>query len=217
MPLYRALSGQSVTNEDVVIVSRTGQAGSVLASDRAMTDGDGSGMGAVFTIHNLTERNLADATLLDTGRKQEEEVVRQAKELAEAASCPRPLRLLMAEDFVDNQMLFQAYLKKSPHHLVIVNNGAEAVAMLKEESFDLVLMDLQMPIMGGHEATRQIRQWEKETHRVPMVIIALSAHASVGHQKDSLAAGCNEHVVKPIRKRTLLAILAKYANHSPEQ
>ncbi len=132
---------------------------------------------------------------------------------ADGSPTIRPLRLLMAEDFLDNQMLFQAYLKKSPHKLVIVNNGAEAVELVKEESFDLVLMDLQMPVMGGHEATRQIRQWEQKSQRSPMVIIALSAHASTSHQEESLAVGCNEHVVKPIRKRTLFSILEKYASH----
>uniref|UniRef100_UPI00102B81C7 response regulator n=1 Tax=Candidatus Magnetaquicoccus inordinatus TaxID=2496818 RepID=UPI00102B81C7 len=121
------------------------------------------------------------------------------------------LRILLVEDYLDNQLLFKLYLKRTPHYLVIVNNGAEAVLRVQEEPFDLVLMDIQMPVMDGYEATRRIRQWEQQQQRKPLAIIALSAHASIGKQAESLSAGCNEHVNKPIKKQTLFQVLAKYA------
>ncbi|MBF0160287.1 MAG: PhnD/SsuA/transferrin family substrate-binding protein [Magnetococcales bacterium] len=116
----------------------------------------------------------------------------------------RNLRILLAEDAEDNRTLFHLYLKKTPHQLVMVNNGQEAVARVQAEPFDLVLMDIQMPVMDGYSATRIIRQWEQQHHRPPLVIIALSAHASAGKRTQSLAAGCDDHLTKPIQKQTLL-------------
>ena len=116
----------------------------------------------------------------------------------------KKLRILIAEDSPDTQMLLRAYLKKSPHHLVVVDDGLEAVARVQEETFDLVLMDIQMPNMDGYTATCTIRQWEKDQERHPLTIMALSAHAGADKKEESLAAGCNGHLTKPIRKKTLL-------------
>ncbi|MBF0175998.1 MAG: PAS domain S-box protein [Magnetococcales bacterium] len=123
----------------------------------------------------------------------------------------RSLRILLVEDSPDNQALFQIYLKNSSHQLVMVNDGIEAVARVHEESFDLVLMDIQMPNMDGYTATRAIRQWEREEGRSPLIIIALSAHAAIGKKEESLAAGCDDHLTKPIKKLALLSALNRYA------
>ncbi|MBF0584379.1 MAG: response regulator [Magnetococcales bacterium] len=123
----------------------------------------------------------------------------------------RALSILLAEDRLDNQALFRIYLKRTPHRLVIVNDGAEAVARVREESFDLILMDIQMPNTDGYTATRLIRQWERETGRSPMVILALSAHASIGKKEESLMAGCNDHLKKPIDKHDFLAAVQRVA------
>ncbi|MBF0610720.1 MAG: PAS domain S-box protein [Magnetococcales bacterium] len=123
----------------------------------------------------------------------------------------RSLRILLAEDSKDNQMLFQIFLKKTPHHLEMVNNGSEAVERVQQENFDLVLMDIQMPIMDGYTATRIIRQWEQKEGRPPLFIIALSAHASLGKKEESLLVGCDDYFPKPIKKQTFLAELDRYA------
>ncbi|MBF0399483.1 MAG: DUF3365 domain-containing protein [Magnetococcales bacterium] len=123
----------------------------------------------------------------------------------------RELRILIAEDAPENQALIQAYLKKSPHHLVFVNDGAEAVAQVKKELFDLVLMDIQMPNMDGYAATRAIRRWEREEGGDPLIIMALTAHASIGKREESLAVGCNDHLTKPIKKQTLLDAIQRVA------
>ncbi|MBF0582853.1 MAG: transporter substrate-binding domain-containing protein [Magnetococcales bacterium] len=121
------------------------------------------------------------------------------------------LRILFAEDAPENQVLFQVYLKKSPHHVVFVNDGVEAVARVRQERFDLVLMDLEMPRMDGYAATRAIRHWELEEGGQPLTIMALSAHAGIDKRGESLAAGCDGHLTKPINRQTLLDVIQRVA------
>ena len=127
------------------------------------------------------------------------------------ATSTKSLNILLVEDTLENQMLFQIYFQKSCHRLVMANDGAEAVLRVREEAFDLVLMDLEMPVLDGHAATRQIRQWEQAEGRVPLLIMALSAHASPEKRAASLAAGCNDHLTKPIKKQALLAVVQRVA------
>ncbi|MBF0620455.1 MAG: transporter substrate-binding domain-containing protein [Magnetococcales bacterium] len=119
------------------------------------------------------------------------------------------LTILMAEDSEDNAMLIQAYLKTAPHQLTIAQDGRIAVELFKKNSFDLVFMDVQMPNMDGYAATREIRTWETQQGLKPTPIYALSAHAFSDAKKHSLAAGCNDHLTKPIKKRELLRFLQK--------
>ena len=119
----------------------------------------------------------------------------------------KPLRILVADDSADNRMLITAFLKKMPFCIDEVENGALAVEHFKARKYDLVLMDIQMPVMDGHAATRAIRDWERNNQRVPTPIIALSAAALSESFIDSRAAGCDEHVTKPIRKAALLEVI----------
>ncbi|MEO5352406.1 MAG: PhnD/SsuA/transferrin family substrate-binding protein [Magnetococcus sp. XQGC-1] len=116
----------------------------------------------------------------------------------------RPLRILLAEDSADNQLLCTIYARGTPHQLVIVGDGLAAVARVREEPFDLLLTDIQMPGMDGYAVARAIRQWEREENRPPLTIMALSAHAGLDKKGESLAAGCNGHLTKPITKQTFL-------------
>ncbi|MBF0273165.1 MAG: PAS domain S-box protein [Magnetococcales bacterium] len=122
------------------------------------------------------------------------------------------LRILLAEDVEENQALFEAYLMQTPHQVVIVGDGVEAVHRVQEETFDVVVMDVQMPKMDGYTATRQIRLWEQEMGRPSLPIIALSAHAMEGEMKRSREAGCNLYLSKPIQKAKLLEALQQIAN-----
>lgn len=88
-----------------------------------------------------------------------------------------------------------------------------AVERFQAGHYDLVLMDMQMPVMDGYPATRRIRQWEQAQHQPPTVRIALIAHALPEEMQQSLEAGCNEHLSKPIKKAALLAALADYTAH----
>jgi CheY-like chemotaxis protein len=122
------------------------------------------------------------------------------------------LKILVVEDNVDNQLLLQAYLRTTPHHLTLAENGAAALARCQAEYYDLVLMDVQMPVMDGYQATTLIRQWEQTHHQPPTRIIALTANALAEDIQKSLAAGCNGHLSKPIKKATLLAAITEYAS-----
>ena len=108
----------------------------------------------------------------------------------------------MAEDNHVNQILAVRLLEKRGHHVQVANDGREALEKLKAADFDLVLMDVQMPVMGGFEATAAVREMEKGTGRhIP--IVALTAHAMTGDRELCLAAGMDGYVPKPIRSEEL--------------
>ena len=115
----------------------------------------------------------------------------------------RPLHILLADDSYDNRMLIEAYLKKTRHTVDHAEDGAIAVEKVKANHYDLVLMDIQMPVMDGYTAVRMIRAWEHARGAVRMPIIALTASALEESVHRSLAAGCDAHVAKPVRKVTL--------------
>jgi len=129
------------------------------------------------------------------------------------------LRILIAEDNAINRAVVTGILEKQGHVLVHAANGRKAIAALTSESFDLVLMDLQMPEMDGLEATRRIREMEKPTSR-HTPIIAMTAHAMTGDREVCLASGMDDYISKPIRKEDLLEVLARVLKpsslHSPD-
>jgi len=124
----------------------------------------------------------------------------------------RPLHILFAEDSPDNRLLIQSYLKKTPYQLDIAENGQIAVERFKAGKYDLVLMDMQMPVMDGYTATREIRKWEREKRVKATPIIALSAYALKEDAQKSLDAGCNAHLAKPIKKAKLMEAILEYAS-----
>jgi CheY-like chemotaxis protein len=131
--------------------------------------------------------------------------------VAKPETAEQPLRILLVEDSSDNRLLIKVYLSKTPHQLDMVENGEEAVAKFKTAKYDLVLMDMQMPIMDGYTATRQIREWEHSQAQLPVPIVALTAFALKEEARKSLDAGCNAHITKPIKKATLLQMVSEYA------
>ncbi|NLY01306.1 MAG: response regulator [Rhodopirellula sp.] len=117
-----------------------------------------------------------------------------------------PLHVLLAEDSLVNQKLAVGLLEKHGHSVTIANNGKEAIAALASQSFDAVLMDVEMPEMDGLEATAVIRVKERQTGtHVP--IIAMTAHAMKGDRERCLEAGMDDYVSKPIRAQQLLETL----------
>ena len=126
----------------------------------------------------------------------------------------RALRVLVAEDNATNQKLLSALLDQQGHHVTVVGNGRLAVARVAAAPFDLVLMDVQMPEMGGLEATAAIRDAERATgRRIP--IVALTARAMTGDREQCLAAGMDAYVAKPIKAAELLATMAALTGSPP--
>jgi two-component system, sensor histidine kinase and response regulator len=126
------------------------------------------------------------------------------------ASSTNTLRILLVEDSPDNQLLIRSYLKPTSHVLDIAENGAIAFEKFKTGQYDLILMDMQMPVMNGYDATKAIRGWERE-HDLPRTqIIALTALALREEGTKILDAGCDAHMTKPIKRATLLEVLQFY-------
>ncbi len=127
------------------------------------------------------------------------------------------LKILLVEDSEDNRLLVQLYLNKTQHQLETAENGAVAVTMVKKKRYHLILMDMQMPVMDGYTATRQIRAWEEQQNRTPTPIVALTSNALKGDMEKCLEAGCSDYVSKPIRKDILLDTLTKYSKKLQKQ
>jgi CheY-like chemotaxis protein len=127
---------------------------------------------------------------------------------------PRVLKVLLAEDNPVNQKLVVTLLTKRGHQATVASDGKQALEMVKSQEFDLVLMDVQMPVMDGIEATAAIRHWEESSgRRVP--IIALTAHAMKGDREKFLGAGMDDYLAKPIDPRTMFRVIEERAGPSP--
>jgi PAS domain S-box-containing protein len=126
------------------------------------------------------------------------------------AGSGREIYVLVADDSIHNRMLLQAYLRSAQYLVDIVENGAEAVERVQAGHYDVVLMDMQMPVMDGYTATRAIRQWEQSHNRGPLPIIALTAYALSGDRNKCLEAGCTDYLAKPIKKEALFAVIAEH-------
>jgi len=133
-----------------------------------------------------------------------------------SAPIPTDARILVAEDNPMNQVVIKGLLDHFGAAVTLVDDGEQAVAQVMRVRFDLVLMDCNMPVLDGYEATRRIRHWERH-HRArrAVPIIALTANALVGDRDACLAAGMTDHLTKPITARRLEAMLARYLVANP--
>lgn len=134
----------------------------------------------------------------------------QQKPPAEEKMPSPTLRILVAEDHLLSQKVIRGMLGKLGLSADIVANGRDALNAVRERDYDIVLMDCEMPEMDGFEATRRIRQWEQQTSRAPIPIIALTAHILREHRERSLAAGMNAHVPKPVEIGALADVIVRF-------
>ena len=129
---------------------------------------------------------------------------------AEAEEDQRPLRILLVDDSTDNRLLIQAYLKKTGYRIDIAENGEIAVEKFTSGEYELVLMDMQMPVMDGYSATKAIRKWEREKLKRPTPIIGLTAYALKEDTQKSIDAGCWAHITKPIKRTRLMEVINEH-------
>ncbi len=120
-------------------------------------------------------------------------------------------KILLVDDSEDNRLLVTSFLKKLPYQIDSAENGAIAVSKFQAGTYDLVLMDMQMPIKDGYTASREIRQWESQQGANETPIIALTAYAQRDDTQKSLDAGCNAHLTKPIKKAVLIETIDRFA------
>jgi signal transduction histidine kinase/CheY-like chemotaxis protein len=184
----------------------------MLASDRWADDIARTydlGLGG-YLVKPIKRSDLQQAIGIALGRNKT--AVAAAAEAREQPPPPagRQLRILLVEDSTDNQVLIQSYLKQTAHRLEMADNGKIAVEKYQHGYYDLILMDMQMPIMDGLTATRTIRQWERREGLTPVPIVALTALALKEEGIKIAEAGCNAHMTKPLKKTTLLELLSAY-------
>ncbi len=133
-----------------------------------------------------------------------------ASPLAEPSAAVRSLRILLAEDNVVNQKLASELLRRDGHTIVVVGDGHQAVAAVRDQAFDLVLMDVQMPTIDGLKATAEIRAAERGSERrVP--IVAMTANAMAGDYEKCIEAGMDDYLTKPINIAQLRETISKFA------
>ncbi|KAA6431532.1 response regulator [Dyadobacter flavalbus] len=154
------------------------------------------GKGSTFTI-DIPVRIMTDAVLQEDLEKT-----------VDFNGSITSLRILAAEDNTLNQKLLKAIFERLNIPLTVVNNGQEAIEKLQTESFDIVLMDIQMPVMDGYTAIRKIRSSISKT--IP--IITMTAHAMIGEKEECLSIGANSYISKPFKESELLYTIAHLGN-----
>ncbi|MGD8654107.1 MAG: response regulator, partial [Desulfobacterales bacterium] len=182
-----------------------------------------------FLLKPVSPSMLFDATMQAFGEAVPEisRVAQRKEQEAEALENIQGARVLLVEDNEINQQVAKEILEGAGLNIILANNGQEAVNAVKENKYDAVLMDVQMPVMDGYTATRKIREWEggmrpAEGRRGnegndPIPIIAMTAHAMAGDEDKSLQAGMNGHVTKPIDPNQLFAALQKWIKPSEKR
>ncbi|WP_415713838.1 ATP-binding protein [Maridesulfovibrio sp.] len=188
------LRGMEIDEEKIILVTTVGQ--------DYIEEFNGSVLLAPVDIHSL---ETASQKALDKNRKQPSAPIQHTGRI-------RPLDILLVEDNKANCMLIQLFFKDMPHKLKIAHNGAEGLEQARTNKFDIVFMDIEMPVMDGYECTRKIRSWENQTETRPSIIVALTAHALTEAREKILEAGCDSFLTKPISKDKIISTINELCN-----
>lgn len=138
---------------------------------------------------------------------EEEKVILPQSQNEEQSST---LHILLVDDNDENRLIIRAFLKPMKWKITEAKNGVEAITLFQQNHFDIILMDMQMPVMDGYTATREIRKKEHELNKRPIAIVALTAYALQEEIEKSFQAGCNDHLSKPVSKNDLLKMIENY-------
>jgi signal transduction histidine kinase/CheY-like chemotaxis protein len=189
------------TNPKIIIATAYGREEMMKRSEKAGADG--------FLIKPVSQSVLFDVIMEAFGKeaKKREGAARSKGGPEEALKRIRGARVLLAEDNEINQQVAKEILEQAALVVSIANNGKEAVEMVQRGAYDVVLMDIQMPVMGGFEATQEIRT---DGAFKDLPIIAMTAHAMAGDREKSLSVGMNDHVTKPIDPDELFSALVRW-------
>jgi len=161
--------------------------------------------------------NILQRVLSDTTRAENSQIITRQSARERVLPLPRTGRILIAEDNITNQQVAVGILTKLGMRADAVANGVEALQALRSIPYDMVLMDVQMPVMDGFEATRQVRRTHSEVLDPAIPIIAMTAHAMHGYREQCLEIGMNDYVTKPISAKIISEIIAKWMpNHAED-
>jgi signal transduction histidine kinase/CheY-like chemotaxis protein len=197
---YRIREDPNNSDLQIIMLTSVGMRGD---SERCKEIGIGG-----YLVKPVKQSELLDGIMLAMDRRDKEKIPVITRHTIHEAR--RRLRVLVAEDNAVNQKLAIKILEKRGHLVSVVSNGQEAIDALKEEYFDLVLMDVQMPDLDGFEATGRIRNREKEEGgHIP--IVAMTAHAMKGDREQCIAAGMDDYVTKPINVNELFTVIERLA------
>lgn len=172
---------------------------------------------AAYVSKPLTPFKLLQGLARATGRQLPNDLSAPDLQNDKRQGDQRTLDILLVEDSMDNQALIRGYLRTVPHRLTIADNGYEGVQKYKGGQYDIVLMDVQMPIMDGLTATQTIREYESENGLKHTPIVALTASALAQDVERSLQVGCDVHVSKPVSKSVLLQAIYDELNIQPQE
>jgi len=169
-------------------------------------------MGGEIRVESEPGQGSAFNFLVKLGIARAAEVEPSPDARAVPGEMDRPARILLAEDSPPIRWLIANFLENTRFELDMVENGRDALEKAREDEYDAVLMDMEMPVMDGYEATTRIRAWENERSRPATPIIALTAHALVQDRERCLAAGCSDYLPKPVRRDQLLEMLRRHVS-----
>jgi CheY-like chemotaxis protein/HPt (histidine-containing phosphotransfer) domain-containing protein len=196
-------------------------------------EGEGSQFWFTATFHKQpnsaaaeTHDRLCELNLSPPGPPNWHKLARNPTGIAENAEYVSVGRILLVEDYATNQQVVLRHLERPGYIVDLAENGRVAVDAFRKNHYDLVLMDIQMPVMDGYQATRTIRQIESEygqtntenqtKKRLHVPIIAMTAHATKGDKEKCLHAGMDDYLAKPLRRNTLLNTVDKWMNRRIE-
>jgi CheY-like chemotaxis protein len=172
---------------------------------------------AAYLLKPIRQSELREAIARVLGAREQKGAIPLITRysLHDAREPAASLRILLAEDNAVNQRLASRLLEKRGHSVVVAGNGREALEALEKHHFDLVFMDVQMPVMDGFEATAAIRKKEG-AGGIRLPVVALTAHAMKGDREKCLAGGMDGYLSKPIRSQELDEVLRGYLTPRPE-
>lgn len=169
-----------------------------------------------LNVDNFLAKPIKKGVLIDTllymiGERKEEEKKTESEKNFSKSDLPK-LKILIVDDSEDNRMLMSSYVKGSQIVCDMAENGEDAIDMVKRNDYDIIFMDMQMPIMDGMTAVKNIREWEKNYNIKKNKIVALTANVLKEQIDSALKNGFDDYLTKPIRKNTFYSYLIDFVN-----